>query len=399
MEDPIIIVGGGQAAASLAIQLRELGATSPVMIIGEEAAPPYQRPPLSKKYLSGEWSDDRLFLRTPEAWTASDIAVVTNSRAACIDPAAKTIEVGGETLRYAKLALATGAVSRPLPPMFAGRDKVFELRNLADVDRLRAAFAPGARMAVIGGGFIGLETAAVAAKTGLQVTVIERAPRILERAVGPATSDHFRALHESNGVRILESCAVEAVTEAGSRMALDLSNGEQLEVDLVLVGIGVLPATALAEAAGIAVDNGIATDSFGRTSAPGIWAAGDCASFPFGEGRLRLESVQNAIDQAKAVAADMLGRGQPYRPYPWFWSDQYDTKLQIAGLFNDFDRVIKRAGRAGVAHWYFRDGQFTAVEAINEPAAFMTGRKLLEAGAALDADSMADESFDPRRCL
>ncbi|MCA0405177.1 MAG: FAD-dependent oxidoreductase [Proteobacteria bacterium] len=399
MTDPIIIVGGGQAAASLAIQLRDLGYAKPVMIIGEEAAPPYQRPPLSKKYLSGEWADDRLYLRTPEAWAASNITVRTGAKVSRIDPATKTVSLAGEKLRYGKLALATGAVSRPLPPQFVGLDQVYELRNLADVDRLRAAFHPGKRMAVIGGGFIGLETAAVAAKTGLKVTVIERAPRILERAVGAATSDHFRALHEGYGVRILESCGVNEVQTNDGTIALSLSNGETLEVDLVLVGIGVLPATALAEAAGIAVDNGIATDAYGRTSAPEIWAAGDCASFPYGKGRLRLESVQNAIDQAKAVAADMLGRGQPYHPYPWFWSDQYDAKLQISGLFNGFDQVITRKGRAGVAHWYFRDGRFVAVEAINEPAAFMTGRKLLEAGAALDAALMADESFDPRRCL
>lgn len=399
MEDPIIIVGGGQAAASLALHLRELGSTSPVMIIGEEAAPPYQRPPLSKKYLSGEWTDDRLFLRTSDAWTAQNISVRANARVEAIDPGNKTILTCGETLRYSKLALATGAVSRPLPPQFVGLDQVYELRNLADVDRLRAAFHPGKRMAVIGGGFIGLETAAVAAKTGLQVTVIERAPRILERAVGPATSDHFRALHGSNGVRILETCGVTDVAQNGSALVLSLTNGEVLEVDLVLVGIGVRPATALAEAAGIAVDNGITTDAFGRTSAPEIWAAGDCASFPYGEGRLRLESVHNAVDQAKAVAADMLGRGQPYRPHPWFWSDQYEAKLQIAGLFNGSDKVITRRGRSGLAHWYFRDGQFIAVEAINEPAAFMTGRKLLEAGATLDPELMADESFDPRRCL
>lgn len=399
MTDPIIIVGGGQAAASLAIQLRDLGCADPVMIIGEEAAPPYQRPPLSKKYLSGEWAADRLFLRTAEAWAASNIEVRTGAKLLGIDPAAKTVALAGETLRYSRLALATGAVSRPLPPQFVELDQVYELRNLADVDRLRAAFHPGKRMAVIGGGFIGLETAAVAAKTGLVVTVIERAQRILERAVGPATSDHFRALHESNGVRILESCGVTEVAKNSDTITLSLTNGEDLEVDLVLVGIGVLPATALADAAGIAVDNGIATDAFGRTSAPEIWAAGDCASFPYGEGRMRLESVQNAIDQAKAVAADMLGRGQPYRPYPWFWSDHYETKLQIAGLFSGFDQVITRKGRAGLAHWYFRDGQFIAVEAINEPAAFMTGRKLLEAGAALDPALMADESFDPRRCL
>lgn len=399
MDRHVAIIGAGHAGGTLALQLRELGFAGRVTIFGEEPHPPYQRPPLSKKYLSGEWGVDRLLLRTDDVWPELKIEIRTSAIVSAIDPVAKTLTVDGETLGWSKLALTTGAVSRPLPPIFAGRTNVFELRTIADVEALRGAFLPGSRLAIVGGGFIGLETAAVAARHGLEVIVVERAKRILERAVGPATSDYFRKLHRTNGVRIIEEGGVVDVVGDGTIRMLVLHDGSTVPVDFVLVGIGVLPATRLALAAGLAVDDGIAVDERGRTSTPEVWAAGDCASFPLGDRRVRLESVQNAVDQAKAVAADMLGKGEAYRPCPWFWSDQYKTKLQIAGLSTGWDDVVTRPSRAGSSHWYFRQGRFVAVEAIDDSSAFMVARRLLEAGVTPEPGRLADAEFDPRSLL
>ncbi len=399
MSETIAIVGAGHAGATLAVHLRELGFAGRLLLIGEEPHPPYQRPPLSKKYLNGEWPAERLYLRSEETWAAMAIELHREAPVTALDTRAKTLTIGKTRYGWDKLALTTGAASRPIPPEFAGHANVFDLRSIADVDALRAAYRPRSRMAIIGGGFIGLETAAVAAKNGIAVTVIERAGRLMERAVGPATSAAFKALHEGSGVRFHMETSVTRVERETDGTRLELSNGESVMADSMLVSIGVAPATALAEAGGIATGNGITVDEYGRTSAPDVWAAGDCTNFPLHGARHRLESVQNAVDQAKAVAADMLGHGQPYRPVPWFWSDQYDTKLQITGLYHGYTDVISRAGRAGLAHWYFRGEDFITVEAINEPASFMLGRKLLEGGIALPRASMTDPGFDPRSCL
>lgn len=399
MGQHIAIVGAGHAGGTLALQLRDLGYAGRLTIFGAEPHPPYQRPPLSKKYLSGEWGVDRLHLRGDDVWRELNIDIRTDAAVSAIDPVARTLTIGDETLGWTELALTTGAVSRPLPPIFAGERDVYELRTIADVEALRGAFRPGARLAIVGGGFIGLETAAVAARHGLEVVVIERAQRILERAVGPATSDHFRALHAANGVHIIEESEVVRITGKGVARVLVLHDGSTVPADLVLVGIGVVPATRLAQSAGLALDDGIAVDDRGRTSAPGIWAAGDCASFPFEDRRIRLESVQNAVDQAKAVAADMMGRGDAYRPCPWFWSDQYETKLQIAGLSGGWDDIVTRSGRSGTSHWYYRAGRFVAVEAIDDASAFMVGRRLLEAGITPERGLLADAGFAPRSLL
>lgn len=399
MSEHIAIVGGGHAGATLALHLRELGFKGRLTIFGAEPHPPYQRPPLSKKYLSGEWPAERLYLRGEEAWASLNVDIRRSAPVKGIDLAGRTLSVGEETIPWDKLALTTGAASRPMPPILAGRRNIYDLRSLGDVDALRGDFRRGARMAIIGGGFIGLETAAVAARHGLEVTVIERAERIMERAVGPATSVYFRQLHAREGVRVLEASEVTHVDKNAEALSLALQDGSALPADLVLVGIGVIPATGLAERAGLTTDNGIVVDAFGRTSAERVWAAGDCAAFPLDDRRLRLESVQNAVDHAKAVAADMLGVGTPYKPVPWFWSDQYDAKLQIAGLFHGYTSVVSRRGGNGESHWYFKGERFIAVEAINAPAAFMTGRKLLEGGIDLSPVSMAQESFDPRSRL
>ncbi|MFZ5749731.1 MAG: NAD(P)/FAD-dependent oxidoreductase [Pseudomonadota bacterium] len=397
----IVIIGAGQAGAALAARLRALGYDGAVTLLGAEPVAPYQRPPLSKGYLLGEMGLDRLMLRGPEFWEDQRIALYTGQAVTAIDPAARTVQAGGETLGYDQLALTTGARPRRLPAAIGGDlAGVFTVRTLADVDAMAGEFRPGRRLLVVGGGYIGLEAAAVASKLGLSVTLVEAAPRILQRVASPETAAHLRALHQSHGVRILEGRPLARLLGEGRVTGAELADGETIPADFVIVGIGIEPETRLAEAAGLVLDNGIRTDALGRTSDPRIWAAGDCASFPHGDGRIRLESVGNAIDQAEAVAANMLGAAQPYVARPWFWSDQYDAKLQIAGLNTGYDRVVTRPGEAGaVSFWYYRGAELLAVDAVSDPRAYMVGKRLIDAGRSPDAAAVADPATDLRTLL
>lgn len=397
----VVIVGAGQAGAAVAAKLRALGYAGEVTLIGEEPAPPYQRPPLSKAYLMGEMEEERLWLRAPDFWAAQGITLRLGQPATGIDTAAQTVTVGDEVLGYDDLVLTTGSAPRRLPAAIGGDlAGVFTVRTLADVDAMRAEFAPGRRLVVVGGGYIGLEAAAVARKLGLEVTVIEMAPRILQRVAAPETSDWFRALHAGHGATILEDTGLERITGETRADGVLLKDGRRLPADFVVVGVGITPGTALAEAAGIALENGIRTDAQGRTSAPHVWAAGDCASFPWQGGRIRLESVGNAIDQGEMVAANILGAGQDYQAKPWFWSDQYDCKLQIAGLNAGYDRVVTRPGDGGGASfWYYRGDALLAVDAMNDPRAYMVGKRLIEAGKSPDPDLLADPATDLKALL
>jgi 3-phenylpropionate/trans-cinnamate dioxygenase ferredoxin reductase subunit len=271
---------------------------------------------------------------------------------------------------------------------------VHVVRTLADVDAMAPGFVPGARVLIVGGGYIGLEAAAVAASRGMQVVLVEMAPRILQRVAAKETSDYFRALHGRHGVDIREGVGLERLLGDGQVSGARLTDGTEVAVDMVIVGVGIVPDTALAEAAGLAIDNGIAVDAQGRTSDPTIWAVGDCASFPHGEGRLRLESVPNAIDMADCVAGNILGAAVAYVPKPWFWSDQYDVKLQIAGLSTGYDRIVTRDGAASVSFWYFRGDQLLAVDAMNDPRAYMVGKRLIDAGKTADPAVVADAAAD-----
>ena len=388
----IIVIGAGQAGAALVAKLRSGGHSGAITLIGEEAAPPYQRPPLSKAYLMGEMAEDRLYLRSEEFYATHDITLRLGRAVTAIDPVARTVTLGDSVLPYDELALTTGSVPRRLPATIGGDlGGVYTVRSLADVDAMRAEFAPGRRVVIIGGGYIGLEAAAVAARLGLDVTVVEMAPRILQRVAAPETSDHFRALHVSHGVKILEGIGLDRLLGEGHVTGARLTDGRELPADFVIAGVGILPATALADMAGLAVENGIRTDAHGRTSDANIWAAGDCASFPWRGGRLRLESVQNAIDQAELVAENMLGAGRDYVPQPWFWSDQYDCKLQIAGLNTGYDHIVTRGpdGEA-VSFWYFKGDQLLAIDAMNDPRAYMVGKRLLEMGRTVDMAAIRD---------
>ena len=385
----VVIVGAGQAGAALAAKLRALGATGPITMIGDEAAPPYQRPPLSKAYLLGEMEEARLWLRSPDFWADNHIELRLGQPVTAIDRAAKTVTVGGQTLPYDQLALTTGSSPRRLPAAIGGDlAGVFTVRSLKDVDQMRREFTPGRRLVVIGGGYIGLEAAAVARKLGLDVTLIEMAPRILGRVASPETADFVRKTHTEKGVTILESTGLERILGETSVTGIRLADGREIAADFVVVGVGITPGAALAEAAGIALDNGIATDAFSRTSDPSVWAAGDCASFPWQGGRIRLESVGNAIDQGEIVAENMLGAGKTYEAKPWFWSDQYDLKLQIAGLNIGYDRVITRE-IGGISHWYYRGEQLLAVDAMGDARAYMVGKRLIDAGKSPAPDQIA----------
>lgn len=397
----IVIVGAGQAGASLAAKLRTLGHDGKLTLIGEEPAPPYQRPPLSKGYLLGEMALERLYLRAPSFWGEQRVALRLAVRVTAIDRTTKSVRFGGETIPYDQLALTTGSRPRRLPVAIGGElNGVYTVRTLADVDAMAPEFQVGRRLLIVGGGYIGLEAAAVGAKLGLQVTLIEMAPRILQRVAAPETSDYFRKVHTDHGVTIRENTGLDRLSGNGRVTGAVLSDGSEIVVDFVIVGVGIAPQTLLAEESGLDIENGIRTDEFGRTSDPDIWAAGDCTSFPHRGGRLRLESVGNAIDHAERVAENMLGAMQPYCATPWFWSDQYDVKLQIAGLNTGYDRIVTRKGDGdAISFWYYRDDALLAIDAMNDARAYMIGKRLIEAGKSPDPSILADPATDMRRLL
>lgn len=391
----IVIVGAGQAGASLSEKLRALGYDGAITLIGGEPEPPYERPPLSKAYLLGESARERLFLRPEAIYEEKNITLKLGQPVSAVDTVEKTVTVGAEALSYDQLAFTTGSIPNRLPAAIGGSlDGVYTVRSLADIDAMQSEFQQGAHVLVVGGGYIGLEAAAVAAKLGLKVTLVEMAERILGRVACRETADVVRAKHEAHGVDIREGVGLVRLTGDGRIGGAELTDGSTLDVDFVIVGTGIRPDTALAEVAGVTIDNGIAVDEMGQTNIPGVWAAGDCASFPYNRERMRLESVQNAIDQAEAVAANMLGANEVYHPYPWFWSDQYDMKLQIAGLSTGYDQVVVRQVGDGVSHWYFKDNGFLAVDAINAARDYMVGKRLLEMGKPITPEQAGDPDCD-----
>ena len=398
----VVVIGAGQAGASCVAKLRSAGFEGEITLIGAETVPPYQRPPLSKAYLMGEMAEERLYLR-PEAFYAdNNITLRLGTWVSAVNALEKTIHLAdGGTLFYDELVLTTGAFPRKLPASIGGElDGVFTVRDLADADAMAPAFQPGKRLLVIGGGYIGLEAAAVASKLGLQVTLVEMADRILQRVAAPETSDYFRALHRSHGVDIREGVGLVRLTGDGHVTGAELTDGTVLDIDFAVVGVGITPATALAESAGVDVGNGIVTDDHGRTSDPHIWAAGDCATCNFEGQTIRLESVGNAIDQAEAVAVNIMGGDRPYVPKPWFWSDQYDCKLQIAGLNLGYTDVYIRKGEDGAqSHWYYKGDRLIAVDAMNDARNYMIGKRLIEGGKSPDPALITDPATDMKALL
>ncbi|WP_058334376.1 NAD(P)/FAD-dependent oxidoreductase [Phaeobacter sp. CECT 5382] len=398
----IVVIGAGQAGSSLVAKLRKDGFDGEITLIGAETALPYQRPPLSKAYLLGEMELERLFLRPESFYADNNITLRLGSRVTAIDPAAKTVSIGDEVITYDQLALTTGSDPRHLPAAIGGDlGGVFVVRSLEDVDAMAPHVSEGKRALIVGGGYIGLEAAAVCAKRGVKVTLVEMGDRILQRVAATETSDYFRALHAEHGVEIREGTGLERLEgEGGQVKRAVLGDGSTLDVDFVVVGVGITPGTQLAELAGLELDNGIKTDAQGRTSDASVWSAGDCASFPYKGGRIRLESVPNAIDQAEVVAQNMMGAAKDYVATPWFWSDQYDVKLQIAGLNTGFDNVVTRAdeGRS-TSFWYYKGDQLVAVDAMNDPRAYMVGKRLIDMGKTADKSVVADVTADLKPLL
>jgi 3-phenylpropionate/trans-cinnamate dioxygenase ferredoxin reductase subunit len=400
----LVIVGAGQAGFALAARLRALKDMRPITMIGAEDVFPYQRPPLSKKYLLGEMSFDRLTFRVDSWFEENHVQVRLSTFVEEIDRAKKTVRMqDGSVLDYDTLAIATGSTPRTLPASIGGDlDGVYTVRDKRDADRLANEMKAGRRLLIIGGGYIGLEAAAVARHLGLEVTLIEMADRILARVASKETSDIMRAIHDARGVVIREKTGLtRLIGKDGKVCAAELSDGSVIDVDFVIVGIGVTPNDRLAQDCGIDVGNGILVDEFARSSDPSIFAIGDCAMLPWQGGRIRLESVQNAVDQAESVAATLFGSIEPYAPKPWFWSDQYDVKLQIAGFNLGYDETLVRPGarEGAVSVWYFREGQLIAVDAINDAKAYVTGKKMLETGINPQKSLLADPATDLKQLI
>ena len=401
--EKVIIVGGGQAAASLAHKMRSLGFDGALTMMCEEKTPPYQRPPLSKKYLLGEMALERLYLRPEHYYVEQNITLHLGERVNAIDRQNNEIITEKGQYAYDRLVLATGSTPRLLPAHLGGTlENVFSVRDLKDADSLAPHMKEGKRLLIIGGGYIGLEAAAVAAAHGMDVTLIEMSERILQRVAAPQTSDYFRSLHQSHGVSIKEQTGLTRLLgQNGQVVGAELSDGSTLEIDLAILGIGITPATNLAQDCGLAIENGIRVDALGRSSDPNIWAAGDCCSFPYKDGYLRLESVPNAIDQAEVIAQNIMGAEIAYIPKPWFWSDQYDVKLQIAGLNTGYDKIIERKNPTLLSQsfWYYAQDTLIAVDAMNDPRAYMVAKKLIESGLTPDPALVEDASSNLKDLL
>lgn len=397
----IVVIGAGQAGATVIEKLRAHGYDGPLSLIGDEPHPPYQRPPLSKAYLLGEMAKERLFLRPLSYYEDHDVKMHLGVRAIGINRQAHEVHLAdGVSVPYTRLVLVTGSCPRRLPRAVGGNlEGVYTVRDLTDVDKMAHQFQPDARVLVIGGGYIGLEAAAVAVTRGLKVTLIEVAERILNRVSCHDTAAYFRNLHQSHGVDLREGVGLERLSgDVGRVTAAHLTDSTQLDIDFAIAGVGVQPETWLAESAGLDIGNGIIVDAQGRTSDPDIFAAGDCTDFPYGDGRIRLESVPNAIDQAGVVAQVLTGQDAEYTAKPWFWSDQYDCKLQIAGLNTGFNDVAIRPGQraGGLSVWYFKGDRLLAVDAMNDPKAYMQAKRWIEAGLSPKPADVADVTIDLR---
>jgi 3-phenylpropionate/trans-cinnamate dioxygenase ferredoxin reductase component len=398
MISTILIVGGGQAGAQAIDTLRREGYNGRLVLIGDEPELPYQRPPLSKKYLCGEMAAERLLFRHQSFYDEHRIELKLGRQAVRLDAAARQVELaGGEILTYDRLLLCLGAESRRLTCAGATLAGVHYLRSLADVAPIQTGFKPQARVVIIGGGYIGLETAATCRKMGCEVTVLEMADRIMNRVVAPSVSQYFAAEHRLHGVNVL--CDMRVIRLEGRERVerVICADGSSHEADLVIVGVGAVATTELARTAGLACDNGIVVDEYCRTSDAAIYAAGDCTNHPsphFGR-RVRLESVDNAFEQAKTAALNMLDRPVAHDRVPWFWSDQFDNKLLIVGLSQDYDRQVLRGDPASRSFsvCYLKGSELLAVEAINHSKDYMAARKLIADRTPLNADRLADASL------
>jgi 3-phenylpropionate/trans-cinnamate dioxygenase ferredoxin reductase subunit len=402
MPDAVVIAGSGQAGYQTAASLRTEGYSEPIVLIGEEPHPPYQRPPLSKAFVMGKQDQARLLLRPEAYYHDHRIEFFPGEKVVAIERTTRKISLkSGRQLSYSKLVLALGARNRRLAIPGGELEGVCYLRTLGEAVELKQRLQQARHVVVIGGGFVGLEVAASARTLGKPVTVVEALPRLMARAVGSTISEFVRAAHLRHGTEILLNSQVREIRGSGGGVEeVLLHGGRVLAADLVVVGVGILPRTELARQAGLPVDNGIVADEFLRTADEHIFAIGDCARYPsaFTESLVRLESVQNAVDHGVSVARTIAGKPAAYRAVPWFWSDQFDLRLQMAGLPEGHDRQVIRGdsetGKFSVFH--FRKGNLCSVDSINRPADHLAARKLLGSGIALTPEQASDESLDLR---
>lgn len=404
MSGRVVIVGAGQGGLQAAESLRAKGFEGEILLLGDEPHAPYNRPPLSKGLLLGEVEREQLTIRQPAALEKKRISLRTGAAVTALDLGARRVVLrDGEAIAYDALVLATGSRPRRLPVPGGDAHGVHCLRSLDDTLAIADDLAAARDVVVIGGGFIGLEMAAVARKLGKAVRVIECADRLMARVVSPQISAFYKDLHERHGVEIVLNAAVsEILAEDGRVSGVKVRDGREFLADMVVLGIGVEPNTGLAEAAGIACERGVIVDACGRTSAPDVYAIGDCAAQRLADGGLRrLESVQNAVELGKAAAAAIMGREEPFTAAPWFWSDQYDVKLQMVGLSAGHDQAVTRGqgGEDGLSWFYFRNGRLLAIDSLNRPADHMAGRRLLSGENTLTPEQAADEDFPLKDAL
>jgi 3-phenylpropionate/trans-cinnamate dioxygenase ferredoxin reductase subunit len=407
----VVIIGASHAAVEAVSTLRKKGWSGKIVLVGDETPLPYHRPPLSKAYLQDAISEEKLLLRNEQFYQDSDVTLMLGRRAESINRDAKTIKLnnigdagtGSEIVAYDKLIIATGTRARLLPIEGADLPSVHYLRTKDDADIIKANMVSGKKMLLIGAGYIGLEIAASAVKSGCDVVVVELADRVLARVTSPEVSEFYQRFHTEQGVDIRLNTAVQKLEAAGSAYSATLDNGETVEFDSVVVGIGVLPNVELAEEAGLKCDNGIVVNAFGATGDEDIYAVGDCSKYHsvIYDRDIRLESIPNANGQARIAAAAICGEKVAYNEVPWFWSDQYDIKLQTAGLFDGYDEAVVRGDVAEnkFSVFYLKAGRVLAVDAINSPMEFMIAKKLIVAKAVLQAEKIRDLSVKPKDLL
>ena len=393
------IIGASHAAAQLAVSLRQNGWQGRINLIGDEPFLPYQRPPLSKDFLANKKDLEDILIRKPNSYEQANIHFTLGVKAEAIDRKQKTVHLdNGESMNYDKLALTLGARARKVPIDGSDLSGILYLRTLSDVELIKTFVGANKKAVIVGGGYIGLETAAALKQLGMEVTVLEMMPRVLQRVTAPELSKFYTRVHTEEGVQIVTDVTVSGFQGKQSVERVACSDGSSYDADLVIVGVGVIPNTELAETAGLEVDNGIVVDEFSRASDPDIVAAGDCTNHfnPIYQRKLRLESVQNAVDQAKVAAATLCGELKEYSVLPWFWSDQYDMKLQIAGLSQGYDETIVRGDASSgreLAVFYLKEGKIISVDAVNKPKEFMIGKRLITEQTLVDPAKLADQQI------
>ena len=396
MAETFIIVGAGHCAGQAVATLRQDGFEGYVVLVGEEPHPPYQRPPLSKRFLSGELPLERVYLRPLTFYESNDVELRLNTKVERIHRSERRVDLDdGTALQYDKLLLATGSRPRELNLPGVNLPGIHYLRRISDVEDIQNHLKPGKKMIVVGGGYIGLEVTAVGIQAGLEVTVLEMQDRILNRVTSPTMSDYFAKVHREHGVDIRCNVHIEGF-EGSDRIERVVCSDDKLDADLVVIGIGIVPNVGLAEAAGLECNNGILVDEYCRTADANVFAAGDCTNHPNSllDRRLRLESVHNAMEQGKTAAANLGGQRRVYAEMPWFWSDQYDYKLQMAGLSEGFDQLVQRGNMEdqSFVFFYLKDGVLIAVDAVNSPRDFMACRNLVSQKPRIAPERLLDTS-------